>query len=77
MNEYGETKSFDEILQDLVTLCKIVSGKEVELKLKMDHSLLQIFSQQFYPKEMLSRLNGPIPNIKSLTYHGGKVEFES
>ena len=79
MKEFDQTKSVQDILQDLVYFCRLNSSEDVYLRVNVPANILGSFSKQFYPKEkiLLEGASNNITAIKMLHLVGGKVELES
>ncbi len=80
MSEYGQTKSLNEILQDLVSYCKANTGMDVELKLHLPRTVLGSYSKIAQPKEKIvlsGETSNPDFTLRKVYLNGGTVELSS
>ena len=80
MNEYGYQKSLQEILQELVNHCTLITGEGVHLKLHLPPSVLGEYSRSMKPIPkftLFGESSDPKMKITKLYLSNGTVELES
>jgi hypothetical protein len=75
-----EKTNLQELLQELVTHCRSVTGSDVELKLELPKPVYGEFCRIWRPIEKIKLSGDPTdPNVeitvRKLYLHGGTVEF--
>jgi hypothetical protein len=83
MSEYGETKSLQEILEELAVHCQMVSLGTPTIKVILPRAVIDNFSSTFCAKQRFIPTNEAPANgipekslvIKSLVLSAGRVEL--
>ncbi len=78
MNEYGEQKSLQEILEDLLVYCAANMANVDEIRVILPQKAIDAFNLQFYAKERVTLTGSvsvqdqvePLPTICKWKYSG-------